>query len=122
MNDLRDFLNKFLDTINYPDDKQEFINKLLSVIYLETIDNLIQTLPSERQALVTQAFQGAKTPDFLQQTVGNIFDPALFNDTLQSTSQKVFNEYLQTIETVLTQDQKVKLQQYFSSKTSSKMA
>ena len=115
MNDLKHFFADFLNIINYPDDKKEFTNKFLNTIYLETIGELIKTLPQDKQELISQTLQSAKTPELLQQAVNNTFDQTLFNKTLQNTSQKVFNEYLQTIDTALTPDQKVKLQQYFAS-------
>jgi len=114
MNDLKVFLINFLDTINYPDEKQEFINKFLSAIYLETIEELIKTLPQQKQNLINQTLESAKTPALLQQAVNNTFDQTLLNKTLQSKSQKLFAEYLETINETLTEEQKNKLQEYFT--------
>ena|SRR3989344_8933650 len=115
MNDLRIFLSNFLNTINYPESKEDFINKFLSAIYLETIDELIKTLPQDKQALISQKLESAKTPEFLQQVVNNNFDQNLFNKTLQKTSERLFREYLETINETLTDEQKDKLQEYFAS-------
>ena len=115
MNEFKLFLNNFLDLINYPDDKQEFINKFLSAIYLETIEELIKTLPQDKQAVISQTLESAKTPEFLQQFVKTHFDQTIFNQTLQKTSQKLFSEYIETISDTLSEEQKDKLSEYFSS-------
>lgn len=115
MNDLKSFLNNFLEIINYTDDRDEFVNKLIQAIYSETLETLIQTLPQDRQLIIKQSFESAKTPDLLQQAVNTTFDQKLFNDTFQKTSQKLFTEYLETIDEALTEDQKMRLKQYSSS-------
>jgi hypothetical protein len=115
MNDLKTFLSNFLDTINYPDNKEEFINKLLSAIYLDAVDESLKTLPAEKQTEIRDKFKTATTPEAIQEVVNTSFDQNLFQQALQKSSQKLFSEYLQTIDDVLSDEQKTKLQGYFSS-------
>lgn len=115
MNDLKTFLSSFLDIINYPDNKQEFINKLLSIIYLETVTELIKALPQDKRIKIEESFKTAITPELVQEVVSASFDKDIFEQALQQTSQKVFAEYLQTINGTLSDEQKAKLQEYFDS-------
>jgi len=115
MNDLKTFLSNFLDTINYPDNKEEFINKLLSAIYIDALDESLKSLPQDKQTEIQEKFKTAITPEAVQAVVAESFDQKVFEQTLQKSSQKLFSEYLQTIDDVLSEEQKVKLDQYFAS-------
>jgi hypothetical protein len=115
MNDLKTFLSNFLDTINYPDNKEEFINNLLSAIYLDAVDESLKTLPQEKQTEIQEKFKTVTTPEAIQEVVSSNFDQNLFQQTLQKSSQKVFSEYLETIGDVLSVEQKTKLDEYFAS-------
>lgn len=118
MNDLKTFTSNFLDTINYPDNKEEFTNKLITAIYLDAIDEFLKTLPLEKQTEIQDKLKTATTSEVIQEVVNTSFDQTLFQQTLQKSSQTVFSDYLQTIEDTLSEEQKTKLQQYFSSQTS----
>ena len=115
MNDLKTFLNNFLTTIDYPDDKEEFINKLTSAIYLDAVDETLKTLPQEKQAEIQEKLKTATTPEAIQEIVNASFDKNIFQQALQKSSQTVFADYLQTIEDTLSDEQKIKLQEYFAS-------
>lgn len=114
MNDLRGFLTNFLTTIDYPDDKDEFINQLTSTIYLEAVSEVLKSEPQDKQDRIKQQLSSATTPEALLQVVDKNFDQETFQETLKTTSQKVFADYLETINPVLTDEQKTKLEQFFA--------
>lgn len=115
MNDLRTFISNFLDIINYPDNKEEFTDKLISTIYIDAIDKSLKTVSQDKQKEIQEKLKTATTPEAIQEVVSTNFDQDLFRQTLQKSSQTVFADYLQTIEDTLSEEQKAKLQQYFSS-------
>lgn len=117
MNDIKTFLNNFLTAIDYPDDKEEFINNLTSAIYLETINVLLDLQSQEKKEQIKQQLSLATTPENLQEVVNNNFDKVVFENTIKDCSQKVFLDYLDTIDSSLTEEQKIKIQQYFASVT-----
>jgi len=45
MNDLKNILLKFLEAIEYSDDKEEFIDNFTTIIYLDSVETLLVTLP-----------------------------------------------------------------------------
>lgn len=122
MDDLRKTLSNFLEIIDYLGNREEFVEKLLNSIYLQSLNDLIQTLSNEKREIVLQSLESVKSPELLSKAVNLNFDQQKVNQSLINNTQKIFTEYLQTIEEDLTEDQKVKLKQYFSSKASSKMA
>jgi predicted lactoylglutathione lyase len=115
MNDLKNILLKFLETIKYSDNKEEFINNFTTIIYLDSIEALLITFPQDKQSLIKQQLSSAKSTEELMVIVNSNFNQQSFHDTVAATSQKVFNEYLDEIKDVLTDEQKSKLQQFFQS-------
>ena len=109
MNDIRSFFNTFLQTINYPDNKDEFIENMVKIIYLETINELIETLPQDKQPLIIQSLESANTPELLLKLVNSTFNQDVFNKTLTDKTTTVFTEYLQTIDNSITETQKIEL-------------
>lgn len=112
MNDLKNILLKFLETIEYSDNKEEFINNFTTIIYLNSVEALLITLPQDKQDSIKQQIGSAKTTEELMMIVNNNFNQQSFQDAVSATSQKVFNEYLDEIKDVLTDEQKSKLQQF----------
>lgn len=115
MNDLKASLQNFLETIEYPDNKEEFINKLISTMYLETLDELLNTLPQDKREALKQQFTSVSTPEAMQEIVNNNFDQKTFEEALKRNSRKIFTEYVDTISPTLSEEQRVKLQAYLSS-------
>ncbi len=117
MNDINIFFKKFLEIIDYPDDKQEFINKFTATIYLEAVRSLLSLLSEEKQSVIKQQLNIATTPEAITEVVKNNFEKKAFEEALKTASQKVFADYTQTISEILSDEQKTKLQLFFSSIT-----
>lgn len=115
MDSLNFFLNNFLDIINYPDGKDEFRNKFINAAYLKAIDDLIANLSSDKQEDIRVKIKTVTSPEMLQDIVSSNFEKNSFEQALKASSQKLFIEYSQTIDDILTQDQKVKLQEFYNS-------
>lgn len=113
MDELKNFISQFLEIINYQEDKIEFTNKFLSEVYLQAVDRLLKTLPADRQPLIIQHLESAKTPELLQQAVASQFDKSALESALQNTMQEMFADYLKTIEPALSDQQKTNLKNYF---------
>lgn len=112
MIDLKTFLQNFLNTIDYPDDKEKFISKLLFAIYSASVDEAMNTLPQDKQTSIKQQLQTVPNFESLQQIINNNFDQSIFQEALKRNSEKVFSEYIDTIDPVLSGDQKSKLQAF----------
>jgi ABC-type long-subunit fatty acid transport system fused permease/ATPase subunit len=112
MKDLKDLILKFLEAIEYSDNKEEFINNFTSIIYLESVETLLNTFPQDKQEVVKQQLSSAKSTEAVMAIVNINFDQKSFQDTVTVASEKVFTEYLDLIKDVLTDKQKSKLQQF----------
>jgi len=115
MNDLKTFLLNFLESIDYSESKEEFIDNFTSVIYLKSIETLLNTFPQDKQESIRGKLSSATSAEALMTVVNGNFDQKAFQDTARVTSEKVFNEYLDTIQDVLTDEQKSRLQQFLQS-------
>jgi hypothetical protein len=115
MNDLKNILLKFLEAIEYSDDKEEFIDNFTTIIYLDSIETLLVTLPEDKQALIKEQIGLAKSTEELMTVVNSNFNQQSFQDAVAAASQKVFSEYLDEIKDVLTDEQKSKMQQFLQS-------
>jgi hypothetical protein len=111
--EIRKILTTILEIIDYPENKEEFINKLTSSICLETLNQLLVSLPEEKQTQIKDQLKNIQTADAFEQIINSNFDQNLFQETVKITTQKIFTEYLQTIEDVLTEEQKIKLDNFF---------
>lgn len=115
MNDLKNFLVNCLTIIDYRNDKEEFINRLSATIYLTTVNELLTSLPQEKQGFIKQQLSSAATPEELLEVVNGNFEKNIFEDELKKTSEKLFVEYIESIEPSLSEEQKTKLYKYFAS-------
>jgi hypothetical protein len=115
MNDLKNILLKFLEAIEYSDDKEEFIDNFTTIIYLDSVETLLVTLPEDKQALIKEQIGLAKSTEELMTVVNSNFNQQSFQDAVTAASQKVFSEYLDEIKDVLTDEQRSKMQQFLQS-------
>lgn len=115
MDDIKLLLNNFLEIINYPDNREDFINKFISNSYLESVEVELTKLPADKQVEVNNQLKIAVTFHELQKIVNENFDQKEFEETLKLTTQKLFTEYLQLIDADLSEEQKNKLVGVFSS-------
>jgi len=115
MTDLRTFLQDFLTTIEYPDNKEEFIKNFLFFVYLRTIDGLLGILPPDKQSIIKLQLENSSSIESLQQIVKENFEQKSLEDSLKINSEKIFSDYVQMIQPDLSDEQKNRLQTYFSS-------
>ena len=115
MNELKNFILNFLEIIEYTGEKEEFIDKFTSIIYLDSVEALLKALPQEKQDLIKQQLSSAVSTEELMTVVNSNFDQKSFQDSVATTAKTVFGEYLEEIEDVLTGEQKTKLEDFFES-------
>lgn len=120
MNDLTIYLNNFLDVINYEGNREEFINKLLLMVYVDAIEDAMLNFPQGKQDVIKQQLSSVENLHQLQEIVNN-FESNVFQTSLKKTSQKVLSDYLKMIENTLTSEQIIKLQQFVASSSTHKI-
>jgi hypothetical protein len=113
MNNFKDFLLSTLEIIDYQDNKEEFINKYISTLYLEAVNRVLIALPQEEQVTINQELSKVKSDEELSIVVSSNFDQNAFQKELEETSKDFFQEYLETIKGSLTEEQKEKLDKFF---------
>src|ERR1035437_10000665 len=104
MNDAKTNFGKMLDIVGYSGDKEELYNNLLGLCYFNALTDLIETLPEDKR-------EGAgneilKTKDQQQaKNVKKYFNEAQITDALKKSSEKIFQEYYDSIKTSLSESQ-----------------
>jgi len=108
--DFKNILIKILETINYSEDKDEFVAEFLKNIQLESLLDLINTLPSNKQEDIKN--QLSKSSDN-QKKVAEILEIYFLQDQIQQSLENVSKnaviKYIQTISQTLSDSQRANL-------------
>lgn len=110
-------LAKILDIINFSADKEEFINKFVDLTQQQTLLNLITLMPKVKQLQLQQALSTKKSLDDVAKEFQKIFSPKKYQEELTRTTNKLLNEYLISLMSSLTINQRKELKNYLQSIT-----
>src|SRR5476649_1245134 len=110
MNDTKAILLKILEIIGYTDDKEAFATEFTNNIQMQSILDLIETLPADQQAGVKQKLtDSANNPEAIASILKEHFTQEQLQQSLQKSAKQAFTEYIQAISTSLSTEQKQNL-------------
>jgi len=110
MNDSKSILLKILDTIGYADDKEAFANKFLENVHLQSLLNLIQSLPADKQNEAKQKLtENSNNPEEIASVLKEYFSQSEMQQSLQKSAQDAVNNYIQSINNSLSNEQRQNL-------------
>ncbi len=100
----QEIIVNILDIIGYGDEKIAFADEFLTLCQQRAVTDLYNSLPQDKRA--------GKDPG---QVIKKIFTPAQSLEAIQKTTEKMLNEYLETIYPKLSEEQTKNLRAYLNS-------
>jgi hypothetical protein len=114
MDNPKSIILKILEIIGYKDDKEAFVNEFIKDIKLGALSGLIINLPEEKQKeLKTKSEISQGNPQELERIINEYFTPEQIQEATKNSSQKMMSEYLQAINSTLSEEQKTNLVKLF---------
>lgn len=111
----KEILLKILDIIDYPENKEQLINKFISACQQQALINLVESLPSNEQEVLRENLSKTKKQDEAQKILLEDFSQEKIFEALKETTKKAFEDYIKDILPSLTVTQRENLQKYLSS-------
>lgn len=107
MNNHRDILLKILETIGYQDDKEAFVSEFEKNIQLQTIADLIKSLPLDSQVVIRQKLgDTSNNQEKVSAILKDQFPEPQFQIALENAAQDSITKYIQSIQKTLSESQK----------------
>ncbi len=106
----QDVLIKILTTIDYTDNKEEFVNQFIINIHLQAFLDLISTLPIDRQEefKLTLA-RNSKYADKIKRILSTYFSQAQIQESFEVASKDSIEKYIKAINDTLSNHQRQEL-------------
>lgn len=100
--DPKTLLIKILTVIGYEEDKDQFADRFLQNIRLQSLVDLLSTLPADRQEEVKAGLvSAADNPEALAKTVTAYFPETQLREALEEAAKESITAYLQRISPTL---------------------
>jgi Tfp pilus assembly protein PilE len=110
----KQFFLKILETINFRDDKDAFIDQFTKNTYFQSIIDLIQSLPVDQQEEVKQKLTIAgNSAEKVEEALGKHFTQDRRSKAFEEASKNAMIGYFEAIDTTLSATQKQNLSQLF---------
>jgi hypothetical protein len=123
MKTINDVILKILESIEYADDKEVFVNKFMNNVSLQAFVDLTQTLTQDKQEELKKAFAAAgEDAQKINDIVKSYFSKEQINSALENAAKNAVTEWMQVVDPTLSDPQRQKLidlsQQFASPVTS----
>lgn len=112
--DLQAFLNGLNNLISYPGDRDEFNNKFFAIILDKTLSECIDKYKPGEKLQIQKDFNKLTDNQLFLETVNKYFTKEQFNELLKISAQSVMEDYLNTIDSELTDGQREKIVEYLA--------
>lgn len=111
MNELRGVLLKILEVINYTEDKEGFTKEFEKNIKIQTIFDLVRSLPNEKQdELKKRLIEVDDNPEKTVEILKEYFSADKIQEEIENITKNSFSEYIETILPTLSASQTDSLQ------------
>lgn len=107
--DFRSIFLKILESIEYHGDKDKYIKNFYNAIHLTALNNLIDTLPTDRKEQLNKQLSGCQTKSELADILKQYFKEEEFGQEIQDSSQNLTEDYISEILPTLSIRQRDKL-------------
>lgn len=102
MDDYKIILLKILEAIDFNQDKETFVAEFLKNIHLQSLIDLIKTLPSDKQEEIrSQLSAKPDDPKRISEILGNYFSQDQMQESLKNASKEAISNYIQYISETL---------------------
>jgi hypothetical protein len=111
MNELRGVFLKILEVINYTEDKEDFIKEFEKNIKIQTVFDLVRSLPNEKQdELKKRLIEVDDNPEKIVEILKEYFSADKIQEEIKNITKNSFSEYIETILPTLSASQTDSLQ------------
>lgn len=111
---VKDLLVKILTTIGYSENKEEFVNQFMLNIHLQSLLDLISTLPTDKQEEIKSTLARSQNHvDKITRTLSSYFSKTQVQDALEVTSKNSIEKYIEAINHTLSASQRKELAKIF---------
>lgn len=104
-----------LGIIGYQNNKEEFVSKFLHLIEQDADITVLETFANEGKEHFKQSLSSAATDAEKMKLISKYIQKDVYNSQLKASAEKIMKGYLQEIIPTLTDEQKQKVNAYFSS-------
>jgi len=112
----KQILLKILEITGYKGDKEKFTNDFLSLCIQKTLPDLIDSMPYEKQVELSQRIN-FMTPEKQEIIILEYINQEVFDKAHLAVTIKTLQDYMNSIQSTLTEDQKFKLEAFLSTLT-----
>ena len=113
MTDPKAILLRILEIIGYSEDKEKFATEFLQNVSMQSLLDLITSLPSDKQEEVKQKISTLQNdPKAIGDMIKLYFTEQQIEDALQNSSKNAVAEYIKAIANTLSEEQKTNLANY----------
>jgi len=114
INTPHDLLLKILKVIDYNEDKEAFISEFIKNVRLQSLLDLISTLPTDKQEEIkAKLTSNANDAVKVTSTISAYFTQSQMQDALETASKDAITKYVETINHTLSVSQKQELANTF---------
>lgn len=106
MSNHNDLLLKILQAVEYQDDKEVFVLKFEKNIFLQSIADLIKSLPLEKRDELKLELNQLENPEVALETLKNNFTDSQVQDAIKKSAKDSIKKYIQSINPTLSEPQK----------------
>lgn len=118
---VEEILEKILTIIDYKDDKSAFIQEFMNLCVRGAFVEYLKILPQERNIELQQILQ-ENDPLDIKERLEPYMTTEEYKQFLQQSSQTLFQEYVDKILPIITEEQKNNLNAYFATLTSNQQS
>jgi hypothetical protein len=110
MDEQKKLLLQILEITNLEPEKEAFANTFLALVNEESVYTLIQSLPNEKRDKVAKKWDANVTnPAALNSLLKHYFTAEQIAEAAEKTAHKAIYDYLSSLESMLSKEQKEKL-------------
>ncbi len=111
MQEFKKYFTQILDAIDFTEDKEEFANEFLKIVFAQAINNLISSLPLERQTDISERIKKVgSNQEESAKMMSEFFSQEQIKDALTESMKQEITNYLETIAPTLSEEQKQRLE------------
>lgn len=100
-------LLKILEIIGYSDNKNEFVDEFLKNIQMQSVIDLIQSLPQDQQSQIKKQLSvNPNDPNKAADVLKSYFNNEQIQEALKNASKTAMEEYIKAINPTLSSTQK----------------
>lgn len=111
----KDIILKVLEITGYTGDKDQFAEDFLKRCYSKTVAVMFDVLSEEKQNAVQQEIYQARNSQSMEKIIQDNFPEEDYFTLLQSITQFLFQSYIKSIMTTLSEEQQKNLEDYLIS-------